>query len=124
MTVKESLRKIRKAHGVTQQEVAAILGIDRTAYTLYETTETKPNIENIFKLSDMYNVTVGYLLGKEKSNHSERLVGDSDVVEEGALDPVALLCKQEKKLILAYRTLSDEDKKKIEEAIKEILNKN
>ena len=52
----ENLRTLRKKFKLTQQEVADILGIDRSTYTFYETGKTNPSNENTKKLCDIYNV--------------------------------------------------------------------
>ena len=122
MTVQESLRKIRKAHKLTQQDVATVLGVDRTTYTLYETGSTNPSIEVLDKLSVMYNATIGYILGKEENNHTERLHKVPTIAEE-SVDPIAHLSKEERMIVLSYRVLSDEKKEELQEHIKEFLKK-
>lgn len=120
MTVSESLRKIRKAHKLTQQDIANVLGVDRTTYTLYETGSTNPPIETLEKLSNIYNATIGYILGKEESNHAERLK-KTELVSEGDVDPIALLSKDERRLLLSYRVLSEEKKEQLRNQIAEAL---
>ncbi len=121
MTVAESLKKIRTAHNLTQQEVASVLGLDRTAYTQYETGKTKPTIETLKKLSNMYNATIGYIVGAEKENHPERLKSAGFVSEDNP-DPIALLSKDERKLLLSYRVLSEKNKEKIRKEMKQVLS--
>ena len=120
MTVAESLRRIRKQHKLTQQDIANVLGIDRTTYTLYENGVTSPSIENLAKLSSVYNATIGYIAGKEQSNNYDKVSSESAFVSEGNVDPVAYLPKEEQKLLISFRVLSDEDK---ESLIKEIQKK-
>ncbi len=120
MTIPESLRKIRKAHKLTQQDIANVLGVDRTTYTLYETGATNPPIETLEKLSSMYNATIGYILGKEDNNHPERL-NKAAFVSEGDIDPIAFLSKDERKLLLSYRVLSEEKKEQLRKQIAEAL---
>lgn len=121
MTVPESLRKIRKAHKLTQQDVALILGIDRTTYTLYETGVTNPPIEALEKLSNMYNATIGYILGKEADNHPERLNKTAFAAEDD-LDPIAYLSKDERRILLSYRVMSEESKEYIRKEMANILS--
>lgn len=122
MTVAESLRKIRKAHKLTQQDVASVLGIDRTTYTLYELGMTFPSIASLGKLSDAYNATVGYIIGKENTNCPERIIKDAELVREESVDAVAYLPKDERSLLFSYRVLSDEDKQKIKKEILDLVN--
>ena len=62
-----SLRLIeaRKAKGMTQQEVADILNVERSTYTKYETT-TELSATAIKDLCLLYGVSADYLLGIEK----------------------------------------------------------
>lgn len=120
MTVPESLRKIRKAHKLTQQDIANVLGVDRTTYTLYETGSTNPPLETLAKLSKMYNATIGYILGTEENNHSERL-NKASFAAEDEVDPVAFLSKDERKLLLSYRVLSPEKKQQLREQLDKAL---
>ena len=65
--VSESLKKVRKEHKLTQQDIADVLGVDRSTYTFYETGKTSPSIQTLQKLSNIYNVTIGYLAGSEEN---------------------------------------------------------
>lgn len=49
--------------GITQEEVANILGVSRTTYAHYETGIRKPDPNTIVRLSEIYNVSSDYLLG-------------------------------------------------------------
>lgn len=56
------LKRLREQRGLSQAEVAAALGIDRTTYVKYEAGgSVKRNIE---KLSSFFGVSTDYLLGK------------------------------------------------------------
>ena len=62
-----SLRLIhlRKVNGYTQSEVAELLNVSRSTLSKYEKGLLMPNIENLIKLADLYNVSCDYLLGRE-----------------------------------------------------------
>ncbi len=121
MTVGESLRKIRKSHKLTQQDIANVLGVDRTTYTLYETGSSNPSIETLAKLSVVYNATIGYIVGREEKNHSENIAKKPMFVSEDNVDPVAYLPKDEQALLISYRVLSDEEKVELRKEIVEKL---
>ncbi len=103
----ENLRKLRKSHGLTQQNIADVLGLERTAYTCYELDNTNPSIETMKKLCDIYNVTMGYLCGYEE-NSPELKKKKVETIETPDKDALALLSKEEKMIILSYRVLSSE----------------
>ena len=60
---RERLISLREESGITQQMLAFDLGISRTTYAHYEQGSHEPPIENLVKLSKIYDVTVDYLLG-------------------------------------------------------------
>lgn len=101
------LKELRKAAGLTQQNVADILGVDRTAYTLYETGKNTPPVHTCIKLSDMYAVTVGYLLGTEEMpEEGIDYIGKVAEDREGR-EPVS---REEAMLIMSFRSLDNEKK--------------
>lgn len=54
---------LRKEAGKRQQDMASILGVDRTTYNKYENGITEPSNEGLIKLADYFNVSTDYLLG-------------------------------------------------------------
>ena len=56
------LRILRTERHLSQQEMADILGITRTAYNKYENGAIQPTL-NVKKLSRFFNVSTDYLLG-------------------------------------------------------------
>ncbi|MCI8497675.1 MAG: helix-turn-helix transcriptional regulator [Clostridiales bacterium] len=59
----EWLADLRKDKGLTQTELAAILGIDRRNYGNYERGCREPNDELKIKIARYFNVSLDYLLG-------------------------------------------------------------
>ena len=57
------LLELRKEHSYTQQFVADYLKIDRSNYSKYELGKLEPNIDMLVALSNLYNVSVDYILG-------------------------------------------------------------
>ena len=64
MSIGESLRRFRKEQNVTQQEVAATLGMNYQNYGRYERNLSIPSVNVILKLADAYGVSTDYLLGR------------------------------------------------------------
>ena len=117
----QHLREIRIEHNLTQKNIADVLGVDRTTYTYYETGATTPSPDTLYKLSRIYNVTVGYLMGVE-----ENVPLDSVSATRGSgslsagVDPIASLSKEERALLMCFRVLSPEEKKKAIEKLREM----
>ena len=62
-----NLKEIRKNKHLTQKEVAEHLLCSPTVYSRYETGMRQPPVDVLIKLSDLYGVTVDYLIGKESA---------------------------------------------------------
>ena len=120
----DRLRAIRKEHGLTQQNIADVLGVDRTTYTVYEGGSITPSPATLVKLSQIYNVTVGYLIGVEENHPELRKIPD-EKQEKKLLssDPFSLLKKEEKELMLYFRVLSDAEKHKIIDEMKDLAQR-
>ncbi|MCQ2484098.1 MAG: helix-turn-helix domain-containing protein [Clostridia bacterium] len=62
MSFAENFKKARKAAGLSQQQVADALGLDRTAIAHYERGASKPQFENISKICELLSVPVNELI--------------------------------------------------------------
>ena len=60
-----NLKKLRIEKGVTQVELAKIIGVSKSTYSYWEMDKYQPDQESLFKLADYYGVTLDYLLGRE-----------------------------------------------------------
>lgn len=63
--MKEQLQQLRKSRGLTQDDLAGILGISLSSYQKYERDAISPSYETLCKIADFYHVTTDYLLGRE-----------------------------------------------------------
>lgn len=59
----DRLKKLRKEHGYTQQEMADILGIPQKTYCNYERNDREPTSETLRLIVEKFGVTYNYLLG-------------------------------------------------------------
>lgn len=59
------LVQLRKAHGYSQESLAAELGISRQAVSKWERGESSPELENIVELSRIYGITLDALIKGE-----------------------------------------------------------
>lgn len=58
------MKALRKERNKTQQDIAALLGVSRPAYTAYEQGNRTPDNDAVEKLADYYDVTIDYLFGR------------------------------------------------------------
>lgn len=63
MTFGKIEKNLRLNNGLTMEEVAKSIGINRSDISRYERELTKPNSEVVVKLAKYYGVTTDYLLG-------------------------------------------------------------
>lgn len=58
------LKSLRKANGLTQDELAKILKISRSTIGMYENGSREPDYETLESIADYFNVDIDYLLGR------------------------------------------------------------
>lgn len=63
MKFNERLKSLRKARSLTQNELAHITKLSRSAIAAYETGAREPNFETLKMFADYFNVGTDYLLG-------------------------------------------------------------
>ncbi|EJT5915775.1 XRE family transcriptional regulator [Clostridium perfringens] len=74
------LKSLRNEKGVLQKDVAEYLKISTSAYGFYEQGKRIPDVETLNKLSDYYNVSIDYLLGKSSIKESaEDIINDNSL---------------------------------------------
>lgn len=59
------LQQARKQKRMTQQQVANQLGINRSTYTYYELGKSNPDLERLYRLSRLLEVSADWLLSPE-----------------------------------------------------------
>ncbi len=58
-----TLREIRKSKGLSQENMADMLNITRSAYGKYETGDCSPSLQMIKEICNIFNISSDYLLG-------------------------------------------------------------
>ncbi|HIY08986.1 MAG TPA: helix-turn-helix domain-containing protein [Firmicutes bacterium] len=62
MTIAERIQSLRKASGISQEELAERIGVSRQAVSKWEGGQSLPDLEKIILLSDQLETTTDYLL--------------------------------------------------------------
>lgn len=62
MTFADKLIRLRKKNGMSQEDLADKLGVSRQAISKWEGTLSVPDLQNVLKISDLFNVSTDYLL--------------------------------------------------------------
>lgn len=109
----EILKKLRIDYGYTQQNLADLLKIDRSAYTYYESGKTNPSIDKLIRLANLYGVTVDKLLGNEIEAPSQTVIlSTADPFEEDRTknEKFQHLTRDEQQLVMSFRAFTNKQR--------------
>lgn len=59
----KNLKKLRIKYHMSQQQVAAKIGVSQQSINKYENQNVEPDIESMIELADMFNTSIDYLVG-------------------------------------------------------------
>lgn len=62
--ISKKLKELRKAHNMTQEQVANLIHVSRPTYTQYEIGGKRPGLETLVKIANLYKVSLDYLVGR------------------------------------------------------------
>lgn len=62
MTIADRIQSLRKAKGISQEELADKIGVSRQAVSKWESEQSSPDLEKVILLSDYFEVTTDFLL--------------------------------------------------------------
>lgn len=67
MELNEKLQELRKSKGMTQEELAEVLYVSRTAISKWESGRGTPSIESLKQIAAFFSVSIDDLLSAEKA---------------------------------------------------------
>lgn len=107
----QKLKALRKAKGITQSELADILGVARTTYANYEQGTREPDNKTLNKLADYFEVSTDYLLGRD----TPRWATPDDIID---LEEIL-----ERNVHMAYggEDLTEEDKQRVQDVLRAVF---
>ncbi|MCL2391224.1 MAG: helix-turn-helix domain-containing protein [Oscillospiraceae bacterium] len=97
--VGDRLSELRKNRGLKQSDVSELINVSASSISSYERGKRDPNFDVLTDLSEVYDVTIDYILGKTSSDISPR------ILEDRFIDGVTF-----GEIIKCLRPLSEEDK--------------
>lgn len=59
------LKELRSSKKMNQQKLASILGVSRSAISMWEIEASQPDNEQLLKIASLFNVSVDFLLGRD-----------------------------------------------------------
>jgi transcriptional regulator with XRE-family HTH domain len=95
MNLGERLKYLRKQQRWTQEQLAQHLNISRSQISKWENGDLLPDVQSLEKLSNLYNVSVDFLIGKHSSKkellREVRRLYQTDDISEKTIDIIDYL---------------------------------
>lgn len=104
------LKDLRIEYGYTQADLAKFLELEAPAISKYELGLREPSLAVLNKLSEIFNVSIDYLLGKTDTKELEDIEINDDDIDVAFYE--------------GYKDLEDEDKEVMRNTLKAFLRKN
>lgn len=81
------LKSLREEKSLSQYELADIIGVKQSTVAMWESGKNKPSYSTQLKLSEFFNVSIDYLLGRDKktTNHDSLI---TSLLASGVLEPI------------------------------------
>lgn len=95
----ERVRKLRKYMGLTQEQVAEILGLGRDAILRIEKGERKIDLQELMNFSKLYNISM------EDLTAEEHIINSSDVVFARGFNELSEKDKKEIINLIEYKNI-------------------
>jgi len=113
----QRLKELREEKKMTQEDIGKIINKSQQTVDHYEKGRSSPDIENIKKLSNFFNVSTDYLLGKNNIRNftevtpktSEEIIADA-VADDPELAELWANELKRDDLFLVFRQVADLDK--------------
>ena len=83
------LRELREKKRLSQQQLADWLGLTRSSISTYENNTQTPPAYTLFRLADIYGVSVDYLLGVKNDRKRVLVIEGLTPSQEKALEILA-----------------------------------
>ena len=97
MNMADRIQYLRKAKGISQEELADKVGVSRQAVSKWESEQSTPDIEKIIIMSEFFEVTTDYILkgiepAKDKKEKDREVASRILYISSVALIVIGLLC--------------------------------
>lgn len=99
------LRELRQGASMSQQKLAAQLGISQQSINKYENHNVEPDLALLTQMADFFETTVDYLIG-HTDDPARPLAAEERI-----------LSREETQLIANYRLLSTQEKKLVSDVV-------
>lgn len=108
------LKELRTQSQLTQLELADKIGVNKQTISQYERGVRRPDLETLEALSDYFNVSADFMLGK--ANITMRYVTSDDLAILNGFNDTEL------KLLNTFRELNQEGREKVLDYISDLID--
>ena len=110
------IKELREGFGYTQQDLANKLECSKSVIGLYESETRKPSMEVLIKLSEIFNCSIDYILGKSNIRNPEKInIDEADIAFANGVKALnetnKMIIKNTIEALLAKQEKDEEDKK-------------
>lgn len=100
-----NLKCLRKNHGISQQQLADVIGVSQQSINKYENQGVEPDITTLIKIADYFSTSVDYFIGCTSYNNvsninteeEQTLISDFRNLNQTEKDIVLFIIKNHKK---------------------------
>lgn len=97
MSMADRIQNLRKAKGISQEELADKVGVSRQAVSKWESEQSMPDLEKLIIMSDFFEVTTDYILKgiepvADKEQKSNELSSKILYISSTAFVAIGLFC--------------------------------
>ena len=102
------LKELRQEKGLTQEKLGKILMVNKSSISRYEKNEQIPEINTLHRISEIFNVSLDYLLGKsdfrDMDEMAEKLI---EAFEKEGIPKEEIDLELLDKVIKTYKIMKD-----------------
>lgn len=100
--IANKLLQLRKQYNLSQEELAEKIGVTRQAVSKWERAEASPDIDNLIKLAQIYNVSLDNML-LSNNNGNNHIEYDSQLKKkESVVSIIKKDTRESKKILLVF----------------------
>ncbi|MFV0394465.1 MAG: helix-turn-helix domain-containing protein [Coprobacillaceae bacterium] len=78
--IAENIRLLRKKENVTQEQLGSIIHVSRQTITKWENGLSTPDADNLKRLSEVFNVSLDALVGRDCTNEANALSNKLNII--------------------------------------------
>lgn len=108
----EKIKQLRKAIGLSQEELGVALKVGKSTISMYETGIRTPTFERLEEIADFFNIDMNELMGRERDGSSS--IGGSEETP---------LTDKQKRLVELAKTVPEEKVDLVYRVMKSIVEK-